>query len=207
MAGKREQKKADLKARLVAAAHQRIAQDGLDALRARDLASDVGCALGSLYTAFEDLDDLILQANSVTLRALGADLIAATGGASGPRAFTGLALAYARFARDNTHAWNALFDHRMSHGGASPDWYLAGHAALLDLLIAPLRALDPDASDQALSLRARTWFSAVHGIVSTTVQGRFLGLPPDGLEAELQSFVEMVLAGAISDAGAAVTID
>ena len=196
MAGKREQKKADLKARLVAAAHRRIAENGLDALRARDLADDVGCALGSLYTAFEDLDELILQANTVTLRELGAALIAATDGKSGPDAFAGLALAYARFARDNTHAWNALFDHRMSDGGASPDWYLGGHAALLGHLIAPLRTLNPEASDEALSLRARTWFSAVHGIVSVTLQGRFLGLPPEKLETELETFVATMLTGA-----------
>ena len=196
MAGKREQKKADLKAKLLAAAQDAIATKGLDGLRARDLAEKVGCALGSLYTAFDDLDQLILQANAMTLRRLEADLVAALHGKAGPDAFIALALSYARFARDNRNAWNALFDHRMSDGGASPDWYLAGHTALLEHLISPLRALDPQAADEELFLRARTWFAAVHGIVSTSVQGRFLGLPPDALEDQLSAFVRVVLLGA-----------
>jgi len=38
---------------------------------ARDIANDAKCALGSLYTAFHDIDELILHVNSMTLTALG----------------------------------------------------------------------------------------------------------------------------------------
>ncbi|TIW14977.1 MAG: hypothetical protein E5V70_05110 [Mesorhizobium sp.] len=41
-------------------------------MRARDITADAGCALGALYTAFADLDKLILHVNSATLARLGA---------------------------------------------------------------------------------------------------------------------------------------
>ena len=48
MAGKREMKREDLKARLIEAARNRIILDGLTRLRARDVTQDAGCALGGL---------------------------------------------------------------------------------------------------------------------------------------------------------------
>ncbi len=46
MAGRREEKREDLKARLIYAARNRIADHGLANLRARDITQDAGCALG-----------------------------------------------------------------------------------------------------------------------------------------------------------------
>ena len=74
MAGKRELKREDLRARLIEAARNRIMADGLPALRARDVTQDAGCALGGLYTVFADLDDLVLHVNSLTLQAIEASL-------------------------------------------------------------------------------------------------------------------------------------
>ena len=54
---------------LIAAAEQAIAAEGLAGLRARDLARQVGCALGAIYNVFADLDDLIIAANARTLAA------------------------------------------------------------------------------------------------------------------------------------------
>lgn len=74
MARKTLEKREDLKLRLIEAARNRIAADGLSNLRARDVTQDVGCALGGLYTVFADLDDLVIHVNSATLKALEASL-------------------------------------------------------------------------------------------------------------------------------------
>ena len=71
MRNKREEARDDLRKRLVDAAEARIASQGLAALKAREVTADAGCALGALYTAFDDLDRLILQVNSRTLVRLG----------------------------------------------------------------------------------------------------------------------------------------
>ena len=64
MTTKRDARREDLKGRLIEAAQARIQSSGLAGLRARDITADAGCALGALYTAFADLDDLILHVNS-----------------------------------------------------------------------------------------------------------------------------------------------
>lgn len=194
MADKRTEKKNELRTRLLAAARETIAAEGLGALRARDLAERAGCATGSVYNVFKDLDDLILHANAQTMRELGAALATARDQSDPGATLTALALAYARFAQTKRRLWEALFDHRMADGGPSPEWFLQGHTALLELLVAPLADLDPALSDQARRLRARTYFAAVHGIVSIALQDRFLGLPKEALEAELQGFVAQLTA-------------
>ena len=97
--------------------------------------------------------------------------------------------------RENRNLWNVLFDHRMADGGPSPDWLLAGHAGLLEYMVAPLAAVQPNSSEEVLRMRARTYFAAVHGIVSMSLQQRFLGLPDDSLEPELEAFVDAVVDG------------
>jgi AcrR family transcriptional regulator len=56
-----------LRAALVEAAERVIAERGLPHLKARDLASAVGCAVGAIYNVFPDLDGLILEVNLRTL--------------------------------------------------------------------------------------------------------------------------------------------
>lgn len=47
-----EERRERLRMALIDAAEATIAADGLAALKARDLAREVGCALGAIYTAF-----------------------------------------------------------------------------------------------------------------------------------------------------------
>lgn len=186
----------NLRARLIEAAEARIRSSGLSGLRARDVTADAHCALGALYTAFADLDDLILRVNSVTMARLGNSLSATAAGGVGPRArLKALALAYYCFARDNRALWAALFEHRMAGGASVPEWQLAEQAVLIRQLVAPLSGYLPGLTEADLLVRARTLFSAVHGIVAISFEGRFLGLAPTDLENELSAFVDVIATG------------
>lgn len=204
MAGKRELKREDLKARLIEAARNRIVEGGLANLRARDVTQDAGCALGGLYTAFRDLDDLVLHVNSETLGMLEGDLVAALDGEPDPAAqLRILAHGYLNFALANRNLWAALFDHKLPEGVEAPGWHLDKHMFLIQFIARPLVALNPGMADEDLRIRALTLFSAVHGIISISLEARFVGLPRGRLESELDDFVGLLAAG--STAGRART--
>jgi len=57
----------ELRDALLAAATQTIAGRGHQALRARELATQVGCSVGSIYNVFPDIDALILEVKGQTL--------------------------------------------------------------------------------------------------------------------------------------------
>jgi len=197
MASKRELKREDLKARLIEAARTRIEAGGLLALRARDVTQDAGCALGGLYTVFEDLHDLVFHVNSTTLAALERSLDLETLRALPPAdRLRHLARGYLRFALENRNLWQALFEHRLPEGRGVPQWHLDEHLFLIGHIAEPLREVEPEMSEEQRAIRARTLFGAVHGVISISLEGRFVGLPVESLEQELDDFVRTIAAGA-----------
>jgi AcrR family transcriptional regulator len=197
MVGKRELKREDLRARLIEAARARIAEHGLAGLRARDVTQDAGCALGGLYTAFRDLDELVLHVNAQTLGMLEADLVSELSGEPEPsRQLRILAHGYLRFALGNRNLWASLFDHKLPEGVEAPAWHLDKHMFLIQFIARPLAVLNPDMAEEDRHIRALTLFSAVHGIISISIEARFVGIPRGRLESELDDFVGLLAAGA-----------
>jgi hypothetical protein len=96
-----------------------------------------------------------------------------------------LAATYLNFAHANGLRWRAVFDHRLPKGRDVPDWYRASQRRLFGYVEAPLRALQPSASDQRLALLARSLFSAVHGVVELGLDEKLQPLPVDILREQV----------------------
>ncbi|MEZ5751480.1 MAG: TetR/AcrR family transcriptional regulator [Paracoccaceae bacterium] len=197
---KTETKRVELKERLIDAAESELRDKGLKGLKAREVTALAGCALGALYNAVEDLDMLVLHVNSRTLARLGAALGESAPGeaASDEAQLQALAAAYIVFATENRNLWLALFEHRLPEGREVPEWHRQDHAVLIEQIIGPLKRMRPDLSDEALLLRARTTFAAVHGVVLMSLQGKFVGVPRDDLETEVASLVGTMVRGSQS---------
>lgn len=189
------QRRMKLRERLLEAARQAVAARGLQGLKARDLAAEAGCALGAIYTAFDDLDELILRVNLATLERLGQALDAALGAAAPSDALLALARAYLDFARREEPSWRALFEHRLAHGAPVPDWYADARNQLFRRLEGPLASLLPKQEPQARARLARTLFSAVHGVVVLGLEAKIADTTPEALDRELESLVRLIAAG------------
>lgn len=189
-------KREELRETLIKKAETRIAKDGWSALRARDVTSDAGTSLGSLYNVFPDLDMLILSVNSRTLIRLGEKLKASVIDKSTPEdKLLALAQAYLKFALDNLSLWSSVFEHRMPPDWDVPDWHIEEHAVLIEQILPPLGALQPHLDEAALALRARTLFSAVHGVVKLSLEDRFVAVDPPELAAEITALVQNLTHG------------
>jgi AcrR family transcriptional regulator len=166
-----EERRAELRQRLLNAAERKLASDGFRALKARDLAAEAGCALGQIYNIYPDLDALIIAVNARTLDDLDERLLAAEGPVGLPAAEDARAVlvaqaeAYLDFARHNGNRWRAVFEHRLPRARAVPGWYREQQARLFSHVDRPLRALLPDLAPHERASLGRSIFSAVHGIV------------------------------------------
>ena len=182
---------------LIDAAEQTIATDGLRALRARDLAAQVGCAVGAIYNAVADLDELIYAVNARTLAALeqtfteaGAVGTAAPSADSAIAQFVRLALAYTDFADANRPRWRALFGHQPPVGRAVPMSYMEDQLRLFSYVEKPLQVLMPATTRERRTLLARSLFSAVHGIVVLGLEERLQLFPLPVLREQVIFLVE-----------------
>ncbi len=194
------QRRSKLRERLLEAARQAVATRGLQGLKARDLAAEAGCALGAIYTAFDDLDELILRVNLATLERLDQALDEALRDASPSDALLSLARAYLDFARRDEPSWRALFEHRLSRGTPIPDWYADVRNQLFRRLEAPLASLLPDQDPAARARLARTLFSAVHGVTILGLEEKIGETPPEALDDQLETLVRLIAAGLAKEA-------
>ena len=184
MATKTQQRRQELRDKLIIIAERTIAQEGLSALRARDLAKEAGCAVGAIYNVFGDLTDLALTVNARTFHRLGADVAEALSDApvDPVEQLVVMAQAYHRFAADNHLSWRALFDIERAPGEAAPDWYLQEMGQLFAYISDPLAVIFPDRDAEELGLLTRALFSAVHGIVLLGLDEASAGVSTDNID-------------------------
>jgi len=203
MTPKTAERRQELKAGLIEAAERVIGTRGLEALRARDLATEVGCAIGAIYNVFPNLDALVIEVNARTLRAF--ERFLADAAKTPPRSgenpaiaeLVQLALVYLAFAVAHRPRWQALFAHRMAEAGKVPAWCLDEQARLFGLVERPLARLRPDLDGKDLMALAGTLFSGVHGIVSLGLDEKLIALPAAALQEELSKFVRVVGIGLV----------
>jgi AcrR family transcriptional regulator len=199
-------RRAQLKDALTAAAERTIESQGLRALRARALAEEVGCAVGAIYNAVEDLDELVLRVNSRTLAVLEREIEAAIGKVEGVAATSDaaiarlvrLALAYLDFAAANPLRWRALFEFSMPNGEPVPGWYLQEKERLFGYVEDVLRQLQSHTRRSERALHARSLFSAVHGLVALGLEEKLQSIPLPVLREQVTFVVSAIGRGLLA---------
>jgi len=188
---------------LIDAAERAIEKDGLRGLKARDLAHEVGCAVGAIYNAVTDLDDLVYAVNARTLAALEDRLTAAGAAGKAGKDAAGrlvqLALAYLDYAAANTRRWRAVFDHQPMTDRGLPDWYLADQMRLFSYVEAPLKVLQPKADAARRALIARSLVSAVHGVVVLGLEEKLQRIPLPTLREQVTLLSRALAKGLAGD--------
>lgn len=196
MGNNRDAKRQNLRDRLVTSAEALIAENGLRGLKARDVTKDAGCALGALYNAVQDLDELVMLVNSRTLARLGLVLRDAVPIDATPQdTMQALARAYLDFAQNETNLWSSIFNLRLPDGVEIPEWHGAEYAVLIQEIISPLSKMRPDLDSVTLRLRAQTLFASVHGVVQLSIHGRSVGTPSELLAREVEALVDAMTRG------------
>ncbi len=189
-------KKEQLKQRLIESAERLIEEQGVRKLSAREVTKAAKCALGSLYTVFSDLDELIIHVNSKTLARLAEYIQGNVHGIDEPVALLKeQASSYVAFANANRSLWLALFEYAEMTMADVPQWHQQEQSMLVSFIKEPVMQLSPHLDEQEAMTRARTMFAAVHGIVSFSQQKRFIGLTNEELEPELMRFIDQMVLG------------
>jgi AcrR family transcriptional regulator len=193
---KTAERRHNLKEALIAAAERSIDANGLVGMKARDLATEVGCSVGAIYNVVADLDELVLAVNGRTLTMMETELAAAAalsgqkrGAEKATALMVDLAQAYLHFAVAHKLRWRALFDHRMPEGSELPGWYLDQQRQIFAFIEQPLRVLQPDLTAEQFALLARSLFSAVHGIVALGLEEKLGAISVSELEKQTTAIV------------------
>ena len=180
---------------ILQAATELIQQSGLAGLSAREIARRINYSPGTLYNAFENLDDLILTIEARMLDRLAARLDEVPANGDPGERVHRLADSYLQFTHDNPKLWNLLFEHHLPAGHDVPAWYrdkLDGLLARIEDALAPLMH-DDDAS--ARKRAARVLWSGVHGITSLSTADKLSSITAEAAGPLVEDLVSTYLAG------------
>lgn len=183
-------KSAEMRRRVLMAGNELMQEAGLAAVQIRAVAQYANCSIGTVYKHFYDNDALIVAVNSLTLDAMREEMKATAAQHEDPlQRLKELARTYLRFAENNRNAWEGLFSHHLTDGGI-PDEHRQQNVDLLNLIAVALGDLNPGLDDVALASRTRTCFASMHGLVTISIENRYVAVGEDDLEGEMDFVVE-----------------
>jgi AcrR family transcriptional regulator len=167
--------------------------DGLKALSAREIAKKIGYSAGTLYNVFENLDDLLLTVQALTLE----DAVKALNGVEkngdARRHVEDLAQCYIAFAISNRRLWNLLFQHHLPLEKSVPKSIDDGFDAAVLAFSEALSPLMAGQSTAMIEQRARALWTGVHGISAVVVSDKTRPVSPETAKGYVHSFVDGLL--------------
>lgn len=173
-----------------------IAERGLAALNARELAAGTGIAVGTLYNMYGSLDRLVQVLNARTLDRLYDQLEAEAAREEKPEdRMVAMARAYIAFADEQPLVWRAVFDHQPAGEDGGADWYSASIERIANLAITILGPLFPPDQQRAARHVATIIWSGVHGICALAQGGNLRHVTHADPKRLAEDLVRSYLAG------------
>ncbi len=170
MGRRSEHTKEELHDLIVAGTLELVREQGAGNVTARQIAQAVGYTPGMLYSVFENLQHIFLHVNVLSLDSLYLQCTRAQKKTKGPEnSIRAMGLAYLAFAEKNTNQFQLMFQPMPLPNTVTPAELSNRIRSLFELVEQDLKALDPKASDSAVSLGARSLWSGVHGAAALSL--------------------------------------
>jgi AcrR family transcriptional regulator len=192
----------EIRLKVLDAAETIVAAEGYAGLSARKVASAAGCAVGTIYLLFKNIDDLVLQINGRTMDRFYDYL--RTRYPENPqkapeKALIALARAFIAYAQAETPRWNMLFEDTMAKGEVAPEWYLRKRARVFGLAEAALRAFTAD--EVWIAHASHVLLTSVYGICILHIRQRLVFVDDDqGPEEMADLLISNFLHGCLAPA-------
>ncbi|MCI5143054.1 MAG: TetR/AcrR family transcriptional regulator [Candidatus Electrothrix sp. ATG1] len=184
-----------LRATVIEVATAMVREHGSTSLSIRKIAKQIGCAVGTIYNVFANLDEIVLTMNGATLSALQSRLLADIDQEEDAlAALIGLGQSYVAFCRENYHLWSLLLEHKLAPGSTLPEWYQQQVDDLF-LLVTGMAAPLVDDDKERAERAARVLWAGLHGICALAVSGKLDVVHAESAEVLAESLVRNYLQG------------
>lgn len=155
----------------ISSAYKIIKNEGHGGLTARKVAADIGYAVGTIYTLFENLDELSLRVKVLILEELYEEISHTPTGNNPESDLLKLVEVYFAHTAKNENLWKSIFERHDSADGELPDWYLVFVAKPFSVVEQAMQPLFDDNNKEDAQKAARVLWSGIHGIASLAMGG------------------------------------
>ncbi|MEY4768287.1 MAG: hypothetical protein RL637_926 [Pseudomonadota bacterium] len=181
---------------ILKAAETIVIEDGFSALKARELAMEMGYTIGIIYTNFENMNDIAIQIKSRTIQQFLQECQQINMLSFPEQQLLILAQTYATFAQQNFNRWRMVFEYCQQSKLVIPQECDAGVMQLINTLSELFEQLiqthQPYSSQQA----ARNFCCSIHGICLIYINQKNLSAETiQTLNQQLYYFVQQFIQG------------
>ncbi|KJV07175.1 TetR/AcrR family transcriptional regulator [Methylocucumis oryzae] len=170
MARRSEHSQEQIREMVLSAAEKIVVERGFDGLTMRRIAGRIGYTVGSIYMVFQNMADLVLHINALTLDQMAEQLKHAV--LTDEETYLELyAKTYLHYAHNNLNRWRLIFEFRLPDEAEVPTWYQAKVDAIFKHVEEQFTALSEHASEDEKRQAARTLWAGVHGVCSLSLNG------------------------------------
>jgi AcrR family transcriptional regulator len=185
-----------LRDRALDAGRRILREEGLRALHARRIASDIGVAVGTLYNLFENFDEIVLRLNLETLEALEAVFAARAVLPKDPcDATLAIARDYLAFTARHRNAWASVLEFKTTVPHAFTEHFPATISRLVAEVERALSPLFPPGSEAERRLSAAVLWTSLEGISALSAADNLRMVAPATAWAMTESLIVNYLAG------------
>lgn len=176
-----------------------IAKYGLKKFSMRQVATEIGYTVGTLYNVFKNQDDFLLQINVITLNDLRSFIQSnLKPNLQGKDILLNIASSYYTFAKNNYARWRTLFEYTLTEETALPSWYTDKIALLMGVAVESLSEMD--LSKAQMQKTARVLWASVHGICALALADKLALTQSDPAEALIQDLMDKYFTGLMQEA-------
>jgi len=168
MARRTEHSEAQIKDMVLQAAQTLVTEEGVGALKVREIAMEIGYTVGCIYKVFDNMADLILQLKAITLDDLAIQLAQIPTTLPPEQHLLALMQTYLTFARQNFHRWQMLSTERLAIDPL-PVWYQEKQAAIFQSSEPFFQQLAVNTTAAQQQQAARILWASVHGLCSLSM--------------------------------------
>ena len=192
MARRSDHSREELKNIALNAAQTIIKTKGINSLSVRNVTKKIGYTVGTLYQLFNNLDDLILHVNALTLDELTQKLSLAL---NTPNPIQSMATCYLEYYRTHFNQWNALFVHRLPENQSFPDWYEKKIITIFNIIETAVKKEVPTLTTKSINRTTRILWAGLHGICTLSISGKLKPTKSESEEILIQNFIKNYLSG------------
>lgn len=171
-----------------------IAKYGLKKFSMRQVATEIGYTVGTLYNVFKNQDDFLLQINVITLNDLRSFIQSnLKPNLQGKDILLNIASSYYTFAKNNYSRWRTLFEYTLTEETTLPGWYIDKIALLMEVAVESLS--DMELSKIQMQKTARVLWASVHGICALALADKLALTQSDPAEALIHDLIDKYFTG------------
>lgn len=175
-----------------------INEQGYQKLSARKISTKIGCAVGSLYNAYENLNDIFLRINQRTLKRLHNQFkeYLRKSNTSPAEALLGLGEIYMRFWESDYQLANTLFNYSQPEKKPLPEWAQNDVDAVFFTIRETLAPINEELSERPETIVSVLW-AGLHGIATLCFSGKMEVVASEAYLVLTRSFIQNYFRGVV----------